>query len=188
MQGNTSVPYSRVILGTSVITKWVNSCWRWRNRSKITHDNHIWLKLGRTVICLHRPWVPAWRGAGEQKIHLSGIGNGRGSEKVQFPPGLIRARFYHTCPIWWQYESWVKCCQEDDFRHFQQEVQLKMWSNKESPLSTPFLEKSGQRRGSEHLSRHEEEWEPVERYLPEISVSPDRIKLGNSNDWLAHSR
>lgn len=58
----------------------------------LAHDDHIWLKLGGTVICLYRLWVPAWRGTGEHDSFIWDW-NRRGSGSVQFPPGLIRARF-----------------------------------------------------------------------------------------------
>lgn len=77
-----------------------------------------------------------------------------------------------------------KCCQEYDFRHFQQEGQLKMWNDKEQDLSTPFLAKSGQKREPAAAFQSRRGMGDDRRWLSEISVNPDRIKLGKHQlDW-----
>lgn len=70
------------------------------------------------------------------------------------PQGLIRVTFYHV-------NLGVKCCQECDLTHLQQEDQFKMWNDKECVLLCQHLPNKG-RRGSQYLSKHGETWEMVE--------------------------
>lgn len=100
------------------------------------------------------------KAVGKLGIHLSGIVMGEVQGRSISPQGLIRVMFFHVLSDD-NVNLGVKCCQECDLRHLQQEDQFKMWNDKECVLLCQHLPNKG-RRGSKHLSKHGEKWEMVE--------------------------